>query len=144
MGAIVTLDTKNTTLTLNGRIIEDVPQGDTFTISFPNEISSQTQGVSGGVVAKDRSDKDTATLTVRVLRGSGDDSFFTNIINQQNLAVIDGSMKTNFVRDGVAGTDTYTLSTGTMQNREDHVINNSDGEEVSQYVILFGSAIRQL
>jgi hypothetical protein len=142
--AAITLDTANSTLTLNGRTIEDSPEGDVFTVAYQNDVSAQTQGTNGGVVVKERADKNAALLTVRVLRDSADDAYMTNLINQPDIEVLNGSLKTNFTRNGTDGVETYTLSNGTIQTRGDHTINNTDGEEVSEYGILFGSAIRSL
>jgi len=142
--AVITVDTVNATLTIDGRTIEDSPEGDVFTIAYQNDITTQTPGTNGGLVAKERTDKDAALLTVRVLRYSADDAFLTNAINQEALAVFNGSLKVNFTRDGVDGVETHTLSNGTLQNRGDNTVNNTDGEDIQEYNILFGSAIRSL
>lgn len=142
MAAIV-LDTTNSTLTLNGRSIEDTPEGDVFTISYQGDASAQTQGLNGGVVVKSNAGKYTAVLTVRVLKDSADDAFFNNLVNQETVEIVNGSLKTNFTRDGVDGTDTYTISNGSVQTRGDNTINNTDGEEVSEYGILC-SAVRSV
>lgn len=136
MGQTIVADTKNSTLTLNGRTIEDTPDGDVFTLSYQNAVTTQTQGSNNGVVIKDRSDKFTALLTVRVLKYSSDDVFMNNAVNSEDVTVFEGSLKTNFTRNGVDGTDTYTMINGTVQDRTDNTINNTDGEDVSEYTIL--------
>jgi len=142
--ATITVDTSNATLTLNGRTIEDSPEGDVFTVAYQNDITAQTQGTNGGLVVRERADKNAALLTVRVLRYSADDAFMTNAINQQELAVFNGSLKVNFTRDDVDGVETHLLSNGTLQNRGDNTVNNTDGEDIQEYNILFGSVIRSL
>ena len=140
----VVLDTVNSTLTLNGRTIEDTPEGDVFVISYQNNVTNQTQGVSGGVVIKPTVNKDSALITVRVLRDRSDDAWFTNQINQEPIVSLAGSLKTNFTRDGVDGVETYTITGGSIQTRSDHTINNTDGEEVSEYILLVSNAVRSL
>lgn len=141
---VIAVDTVNATLTLNGRTIEDTPEGDVFTIAYQNDISTQTQGTNGGLVAKERTDKDMALVTIRLLRYSADDAFMTNQINQSAISVFNGSLKVNFVRDGVDGVETHTLSNGTLQSRGDNTVNNTDGEDIQEYVIQFGQAVRSL
>ena len=131
----IVVDTINSTLTFAGRTIEDTPEGDVFTISYANDVSSQTQGVNGGVVAKSRADKYAATLTVRVLKYSVDDAFLNNLVNAETLQLNQGSLKTNFTRDGIDGTETYDIQNGTIQTRGDATVNNTDGEDVVEYGI---------
>lgn len=142
--ATIVVDTKNATLTLNGRTIEDTPEGDVFTIAYQNDITTQTQGTNNGLVVKERTDKDMALLTVRVLRYSADDAFLTNAINAANVTVFQGSLKVNFTRDGVDGIETHTLANGTFQTRGDNTVNNQDGADIQEYVIMFGSSVRSL
>ena len=127
-------NTIDSTLTFAGRTIEDTPEGDVFTIAYVNDVSSQTQGVNGGVVAKARSDKFAANLTVRVLKYSADDAFLNNLVNS-DLSLNQGSLKTNFTRDGIDGTETYDIQNGTIQTRGDATVNNTDGEDVVEYGI---------
>jgi len=141
---VISVDTVNATLTLNGRTIEDTPEGDVFTIAYQNDVSTQTQGTNGGLVAKERSDKNMALFTVRLLRYSADDAFMTNQINQESITVFDGSMKVDFTRDGVDGVETHLLSNGTVQSRGDNTVNNQDGADIQEYIIQFGQAIRSL
>lgn len=141
--ATIVADTKNSTLTLNGRTIEDTPEGDVFTVAYQNDVSSQTQGSNNSVVAKQRADKDSALVTVRVLKYSTDDAFLTNAINSGDLTIINGSLKTNFTRNGIDGTDTYNIINGTIQTRGDNTINNTDGAEIMEYGI-FATVPRSL
>lgn len=140
----MTVDTVNATLTLNGRVIEDTPEGDVFTVAYGNDITSQTQGTNGGKVIKLRNDKDDGLLTIRVLKYSADDAFLTNQINTANGAVVfEGSLKVNFTRDGIDGVETHSVSGGSLITRGDNTINNTDGEEIMEYAIL-STMIRSL
>jgi len=142
--SVMTVSPKDATLTLNGRVIEDVPEGDMFTVAYGNDITSQTQGISGGKVIKERNDKDDGLLTVRVLKYSADDAYLTNQINNANGAVVfEGSLKVPYTRDGTDGTETHSIAGGSLVNRGDNVVNNTDGEDVVEYTIL-STMIRSL
>ena len=141
MSAIVA-DTVNSTLIFAGRTITDTPEGDIFTISYANDASSQTQGSNGGVVAKSRADKFAATLTIRVLKYTADDAFLNNLVNS-DLSLNQGSLKTNFTRDGISGTETYDIQNGTIQTRGDGTVNNTDGDDIVEYGI-FGNMPRSV
>jgi len=142
--SIITVDTKNSTLTLDGRTIEDSPEGDVFTIAWGNDITKQTQGTNGGKVIKEQINKDDGLLTIRLLKYSADDAFLQNQINSATgVVVFDGSLKTNFTRDNVDGVETITLSGGSLVNRSDLTVNNTDGDDIVEYTIL-ATAIRSL
>lgn len=135
----IVIDAINSTLVLatdsGTRIINDLPEGETYTVSFANDASSQTKGINGGTVAKQRADKDTATLKINVLKMSGDDTFLNDLVNS-DLSFLNGSLKTNFKRDGVRGTETYDIKNGTIQTRGDGSLSNTDGTDTSEYTIL--------
>ncbi len=141
--SVMTADVGNSTLTLNGRAIEDSPEGDVFVIAFGNDATKQTQGVNGGKVIKKTVNKDDGLLTVNVLKYSSDDTFLNNIVIAGDVTVIDGSLKTNFTRDNVDGVETYAITAATIQSRGDATVNNTDGDDISTYV-LFGTMIRSL
>jgi len=134
--SIMTVDIKNATLTLNGRTIEDSPEGDMFTVAYGNDITNQTQGVNGGKVIKERNDKDDGLLTIRLLRYSADDAFMNNAVNNPDITIFDGSLKINFTRDGVDGVETHSIAGGSLITRSDNTANNQDGEDVQEYSIL--------
>lgn len=142
--SVITVNSADATLVLNGRTIEDIPEGDMFTIAFGNDITKQTQGVSGGKVIKSRNDKDDGLLTIRVLRYSADDAYLTNQINASDgPVVLEGSLKENFVRDGVDGVETHSISGGSLATRGDNTKNNTDGDDIQEYTIL-ATIIRSL
>lgn len=131
----IVVDTINSTLTLAGRTIEDTPQGDVFTIAYANDVTSKTRGVNGGVVGKKRSDAFDGTLVVRVLKYSADDAFLNNLVNRDLSSFENGSLKTNFTRDDIDGTETYDLQNATIISRGDSTVNNTDGEDIVEYTI---------
>lgn len=142
--ANILYDSANTTVTINGRVFTDLAQGDAVKIEFPNEKSSKTKGINRSSVIKKRMDGNEANVTVLVLKASADDVFLNNILNQSELIILDGSIKTNFTRDGVAGVDSYALENGTLVIHPEDTKNNVDGDEVMSYKINFVSAIRMI
>lgn len=142
--ANVLYDSANTTVTLNGRVFTDLAQGDAVKIEFPNEKSSKTKGINKSSVIKTRMDGDEANVTLLVLKASTDDVFLNNALNQGDLTVMSGSIKTNFTRDGVDGIDSYALENGTITKHPSDTKNNVDGDEVMEYEINFVSAIRMI
>jgi hypothetical protein len=142
--ANVLYDSANTTVTLNGRVFTDLAQGDAVKIEFPNEKSSKTKGINKSSVIKMRMDGDEANVTIMVLKASTDDVFLNNALNQPDMVVMSGSIKTNFTRDGVDGVDSYALENGTVVGHPEDTKNNVDGDETMSYVINFVSAIRMI
>jgi hypothetical protein len=142
--ANILYDSANTTVTLNGRVFVDLANGDAVKIAFPNEVSSKTMGINKSSVIKQRMDKDSADVTIRVLKASTDDVFLNNALNQPSPTIFGGSIKTNFSRDGVDGVDSYALENGTIMKRPEDTRNNVDGEEIMEYSIAFVSAVRMI
>ena len=66
------------TVVLWGRVISDFADGDVATISVDNNIANSVVGKNGNmIIAKDEQGKK-CTITVRLLKGSGDDSFINS------------------------------------------------------------------
>lgn len=137
-------DSENSTVTLNGRALVDLAQGAAISIEFPNEQSSKTNGINNSSVVKQRSDRNSANVKIKVLKASSDDVFLNSALNQQAAVIFSGSIKTNFSRDGVDGVDSYALENGTISKRPTDTRNNVDGDEVMEYEFNFVSAIRMV
>lgn len=142
--ANILYDSANTTVTINGRVFTDLAQGDAVKIEFPNEKSSKTKGINKSSVIKKRMDGDEANVTIMVLKASTDDVYLNSILNQDDLVVLNGSVKTNFTRDGVDGVDSYSLQNGTVVSHPSDTKNNVDGDEIVEYILNFVAAIRMI
>lgn len=140
----IQLSNDATTLVLNGRVYANLSEGDFVTLNFPNPRTSHVNSVDGGVTINGRVDGPVANLTVRVQKYSDDDIALNNALNQNPTEVLNGSMKTNFTRDGVDGVETYTLENGSLTDQPENTKNNQDGNAVMEYVIRFRSAKRAL
>lgn len=142
--ATITIPSEETTLVLNGTRVADFAAGDAIAITFPNEATNHTVGATGGVSIKNRIDADVADIVIRVLKYSDSDVFLSGVINPNTPTVLNGSIKRNFIRDGVNGVETYTVASGSITAQPAPMINNQDGEEVMAYTIRCRSAKRSL
>lgn len=142
--AAITIPASGTTLTLNGTRIGDLAEGDAIVIAPVNDATNKTLGINGGVAIKDRLDSGVADVTIRVLKFSDSDIFLNGALNQGAPVVFNGSVKRNFIRDGVDGVETYTLENGSITTKPTNTINLQDGAEAMEYVINFRNATRTL
>ncbi|MBQ0113344.1 MAG: hypothetical protein KBT03_09465 [Bacteroidales bacterium] len=70
--------TGDDTFTVWGRTITDLADGDIITVTADNNIASSVVGKNGNmIIAKDEQGKK-CTITLRLLKGSGDDKFILN------------------------------------------------------------------
>lgn len=142
--SIITLAADATTLILNGTAIVDVPAGDTITIAPVNPATSRNNAIGGGVNINERTDGGVHDLTVRVQKYSASDVFLNNLLRQSPPAVITGSAKTAYNRDGQDGEQSWLLEGGSFTTRPTDTDNNTDGNAVMEYMIQFRNASRNL
>jgi hypothetical protein len=142
--------TSNDTLTLNGRVIADLSMDDVTTITFPNELVTRKTGKNGNTIFSHNIAGQNADLSLRLMRGSSDDTFLaklipTNSTDFPSLALIKGT----FVKrlgdgQGSVKSDTYTLAGGVITKNVDGKENvagdTSQGEAI--YIIKFSLAKR--
>ena len=142
--SVISVSADSTTLILNGTAISDLVSGDIITLVPANPVTSHINSANGGVNINERTDRDVYDLTVRVQRLSGSDAFLNNLLRQSPPTVINGSLKENFTRDGTNGVETWLLENGSFTTQPTKTINNEDGNALSEYVIRFRSATRNL
>jgi len=143
MAAIVT-STETTTLVLNGTAINDYINGDIITLIPANPVSSHINGSNGSVNINQRSDRDVYDLTIRVMRMSDSDSFLNNIMRSSPITVINGSLKENFTKDSIDNVESWILENGSIITQPTITLNNEDGNGLSEYVIRFRKATRNI
>lgn len=140
------------TITLNNRVLADLPDGSPAELTYPNETASVKTGKNGNSIYGYNASGEQAELKLRVLRGSADDKWLNNLRAQQkaNFAgtVLLSGQIVKKVGDGSGNitSDTYVLSGGVFtKNNEAKVNVEGDTEQsVTQYVIKFSSAPRAL
>ncbi len=140
----IVLSADNTTLTLNGTLLTSLAEGDFITLTPVNPATSHINSSNGGVNINKRVDSDVHDVVIRVQRASEDDSFLNGLERQDVPEVINGSCKTNFVRDGVDGVESWTLQNGSFTTKPTLTQNNTDGNAVIEYTIRFRTAKRNV
>jgi hypothetical protein len=142
--AVIRIPAEGTTAIFNGTRLNDFAAGDAIQIAFANPATAKTIGINNSTSIKNRIDANVADITVRVLRFTDTDIFLQGLINENAPVVIDGSVKRNFIRDGVDGVETYTIESGSITTQPTAMANNQDGEEVMEYVVNARSVKRTL
>lgn len=144
--------TGNDTLILNDRVIKDYTDASTITIAYQNDRVGLTTGKNDNTVISDNRQGGNAVLTLRVLRGSGDDKFFNGLSVQQDrdmvvFSVMNGTF-TKRIGDGSGSVtrDNYTLLGGVFQRYPDTQENlQGDTEQgTTVYTIIFSKVSRGL
>lgn len=142
--AVITLAADATTLVLNGRAIVDLAEGDTMTLTPANPATSHVNSIGGGVSINERSDRGVYDLTVRVQKLSADDAFLNNLLRQSPPALINGSAKTAYNREGTDSEQSWLLENGSITTQPTDTKSSTDGNAVMEYVIRFRDASRNL
>lgn len=127
--------TNSTTLVLNGELIKDFINGDVLELAFANPLTSRQYGANRAVNITQRSDKDVATLTVRVQRYSDNDIWFQEQINNENVVILEGSLKEVYSKDGSETVESYEILSGTITTQPTYTKNNQDGNATVEFVI---------
>jgi len=131
----------STTLVLNGHLFNDFIDGDALVISPPNDLASRNRSVRGLNIQK-RSDAGVRDLTFTLPKYSDDDIWLNSQLNKDVPVIFKGSVKENYVKDGVEFVTTYTLEDGTITTQPTDTRNNVDGNQDMAYTIQFNKATR--
>ena len=142
--ATISLSTDNTTLVLNGTVINDFSSGDILTLAPVNPSSSHINSSNGGVSIFERIDKDVYDLTIRVQHLSDSDAFMNNVLNQSPTTVLGGSLKENYTKNGENAIETWLLESGSIITQPTVTINSEDGNGLAEYVVRFRTAKRSI
>ena len=142
--SVITLAADSTTLVLNGTAINDFSEGDTITFSPVNPASSHVNSTNGGVSINERSDKGVYDVTVRVQKMSDSDVFLNSASKSSPTTLINGSAKENYTRDGSDFVESWLLENGSITTQPTNTKNSTDGNAMSEYMIRFRNASRNL
>jgi len=133
--SVITFKADSTTLVLNGQVISDFVNGDIIELSPVNPLTSRTYGSNRSVNIQLRADRDVYTLKFRVLRNSDSDVFLNNLLNQDKPAVIEGSLKEIYIKDGEELVESFEIEAGSFTDKPTYVKNNQDGNFQVEYTI---------
>lgn len=142
--ALVQLAVDSVSLILNGRPYADFIEGDFIDITFPNDLTSHVNSANGGANINKRVDAAVCDVVIRVQKYSGDDTVLNSAINQEAPVIFNGSIKEDFIRDGVAGAESYILENGSLTTRPKNTKNNKDGNGAMEYTIHFRNVSRNI
>jgi len=149
---MVTSLTGKDTIVINGRILNDLADGDCAVLTFPNDLCQLKTGKGGNSIYSFNYTGRQCQLVLRLIRGSADDKFLNEQLSlfKNNLAaftLLDGSFTKN-VGDGAGNiiSDTYTLSGGAFK-KETEVKENAEGDieqSVAVHTFIFSNAPRSI
>jgi hypothetical protein len=140
----IALAVDSSTVVLNGTAIVDLIEGDYVVITPVNPATSHVNSINGGVNINERSDRGVHDVMLRVQRFSESDVFMANLARQSPPAVINGSAKESFTRDGVAGVESWILENGSVTTQPTNTKSSTDGNALQEYVIRFRNGSRNL
>lgn len=142
--SIITMAADSVSLVLNGFAIVDFAEGDIVELNPVNPLTSHVNGSGNSVNINKRNDGGVHDLIIRVQKASASDVFLNSAINQAAPVVFNGSVKEDFIRDGIEGSESYTLENGSHTTRPSNVKNNTDGNAMMEYTLRFRNATRNL
>lgn len=137
---------------INGRLLNDLADGDCAALTFPNDIAVVKTGKNGNSIYAFKYDGNVCEVTLRVLRGSSDDKFLNNILalfknDPAVFSLLQGEFSKQ-VGDGAGNliADTYVLSGGIFK-KQTEVKENAEGDTeqaVAIYTLTFSNAPRSI
>ena len=131
----------SSTLVLNGHVFTDFVDGDSITLTSPNDLTSRTRS-SKGVNIQKRSDSGVLDVLFNIPKYSDDDIWLNSQRNQDEPVIFKGSVKESYTKDGVEHITTYTLEDGSFTVQPTDTKNNQDGNNLMAYTIQFNNARR--
>ena len=140
----ITFNADSTSLILNGFAYADFASGDIVELAPVNPVTAQTNGTGGSVAISKRSDGGVHILKARFLIASDSDIQLNTAQEQETPVVFNGSLKENFVKDGVDGVETYILENGSLTDRNTATKNDQEGNKMVEYTIQFRNATRAI
>ena len=138
------VQTDDTTLILNGAPFTSFAEGDFVTFTFPNDLTSHVNHAGNAVSVNKRTDSSVCDMVARVAKFGDDDVRLSSAVNQAKPVVFNGSSKTPFDKNGVAGIASYILENGTITKRPVETSNNTEGNAMMEYTFRFRNASRNL
>lgn len=140
------------TITINGRVLTDLADGNCVELTFPNDIANVKTGKNGNSIYGLNESGKQCEVKIRVIRGSSDDKFLNNGLAQQQ-ANFAGTVLANgeFIKkigDGAGNitSDTY-IQSGGVYTKQVEGKNNVEGEteqSIAIYTMKFSNAPRVL
>lgn len=107
--------TGNDTSEINGRVLTDLANGDSVTITFPNELTTVSNGKNGNALYAFNASGNQVDVEIRLLAGSSDDKFMNSLFQSYKtdpaaFVLLTGNF-TKRVGDGSGAVSTLNYST---------------------------------
>lgn len=131
----------NDTFVLNDRVFKDFADGNFVELEYPNDIAAVKTGKNGNSIYSLNETGRQADVKLRLIRGSADDKYMQNLLNQQlaNFAgtVLNVGELVKQVGDGLGNitADTYIISGGILLKQ---VPGKSNAEgDIEQSIVMY-------
>ncbi len=142
--------TAEDTLTVYDRVLTDFADGDVSALAFAGDTMVVKVGKNKNSIFAKNENGSSATLTIRLIRGSSDDRFMSGKLSAMNRDFVSQSLANGELvkrlGDGQGGVirDVYTLLGGTFQKNVDGKENvEGDTEQgVAVYTMIFANVKR--
>jgi hypothetical protein len=137
---------------INGRLLNDLMDGDCAALVHPNDISVVKIGKNGNAIVSFKYDGKVVEVTLRVLLGTADDKFLNNLCNLYLNDPVAFTMFTGEfskqIGDGAGNITsiTYVLSGGVIKKLVDQK-ENAEGDSdqgVAPYSLIFTGSSRSI
>jgi len=140
------------TIIINGRVINDLADGNCCELTYPTEIAAVKTGKNGNSIYALNTTGKQADLKLRLVRGSDDDKFLLNLLNNQQNDFPGFTLLTGqFVKklgDGAGNltSDVYNVSGGIFTKQVQGVQNveGDTGQSTAEYEMKFSNGPRAL
>lgn len=142
----------NDIVKINERILADFASDDIAVLTFPNDLATLKTGKNGNTIYASNETGKQAELVLKVIRGSSDDKFLSNLLNSQKLNFSSFILMTSElikrIGDGTGKiiSDTYILSGGVFKKEVEAKSNVAGDVEqsVSTYSMIFALSPRAI
>lgn len=140
------------TIKINQRVLVDFGDGEVGNLTFPNDLVAVKTGKNGNSLYGFNETGRQCELALRVIRGSSDDKFLNNLVQQiknnfPGFTLLTGEF-TKSIGDGSGRViaDTYVMSGG-VPTKEVEALSNTDGntdQSISVYHFRFTNSPRTI
>ena len=140
------------TIKINGRILNDLVDGDCVLLTFPNDLTTIKTGKNGNSLYSFNYTGEQVDVVIRVLRGSADDKFLNELLGvYKNDPPAFTLLVGEFIKkigDGTGAviSDTYAVSGGVFKKNVE-AKENAEGDtdqSMAIYTLGFSNAPRTL
>lgn len=151
MGSVA-LTGKDTIILDTGRVLNDLADGDTCVLDFPNNLVEAKAGKNGNMIYAFNASGKLVNVTIRVLRGTADDKYLNSrlqeYVNDPASFVLVAAEFIKRVGDGAGNitSEVYQMDGGCFQKMpggKENVAGDTE-QAVATYALTFANSNRSL